>query len=193
MQKKMMKLEIGGIFFVILMSFFMQNLYDLSNHELIGIMFGSVNDSIWETTKTILFPYLLWGMIELLCVHPPFRRFAVIKIFTLYFAGIMYILLCLIFSPFGALSHSIPELTAEFICIMFASYLSYRLLFYDYKFEMLFMPSFFLFLLFIAFYCSFTPFPPNIYIFMDRTTNLYGLIPENIDAGAIALDILYRV
>ena len=95
MQKKMMKLEIGGIFFVIIMSVFMQNFYELSNHELIGIMFGSVNDSIWETAKTILFPYLLWGMIELLCVHPPFRKFAAIKIFTLYFAGTLYILLCL--------------------------------------------------------------------------------------------------
>lgn len=193
MQKKMIKLEIGGIFFVIIMSVFMQNFYELSNHELIGIMFGSVNDSIWETAKTILFPYLLWGMIELLCVHPPFRKFAAIKIFTLYFAGTLYILLCLIFSPFGALSHSIPELTAELVCIIFSSYLSYRLLFNDYEFEKLFMPSFFLLLLFIAFYCSFTPFPPKIYIFMDRATNLYGLIPDNIDAGAIVLDTLFRV
>lgn len=67
MQKKLMYLEIAGILFIVIMSVFMQNLLDLSGHTLIGVMFGSVNDSIWEIEKTLLFPYLLWAGIELLC------------------------------------------------------------------------------------------------------------------------------
>ena len=66
MQKKLMYLEIAGILFIVIMSVFMQNLLDLSGHTLIGVMFGSVNDSIWEIEKTLLFPYLLWAGIELL-------------------------------------------------------------------------------------------------------------------------------
>ena len=46
MQKKLMYLEIAGILFIVIMSVFMQNLLDLSGHTLIGVMFGSVNDSI---------------------------------------------------------------------------------------------------------------------------------------------------
>mgnify|MGYP003452262988 CR=1 FL=1 len=74
MQKKLMYLEIAGILFIVIMSVFMQNLLDLSGHTLIGVMFGSVNDSIWEIEKTLLFPYLLWAGIELLCIKIPFRK-----------------------------------------------------------------------------------------------------------------------
>ena len=55
MQKKLMYLEIAGIIFIVIMSVFMQNLLDLSGHTLIGVMFGSVNDSIWEIEKTVSF------------------------------------------------------------------------------------------------------------------------------------------
>ena len=79
MQKKLMYLEIAGILFIVIMSVFMQNLLDLSGHTLIGVMFGSVNDSIWEIEKTLLFPYLLWAGIELLCIKIPFRKFIVAK------------------------------------------------------------------------------------------------------------------
>ena len=54
MQKTLMKLEISGIFFILIMSVFMQNLYSISDRGLIGVLFGSVNDSIWETAKTLL-------------------------------------------------------------------------------------------------------------------------------------------
>ena len=54
MQKKLMYLEIAGILFIVIMSVFMQNLVDLSGHTRIGVMFGSVNDSIWEIEKTLL-------------------------------------------------------------------------------------------------------------------------------------------
>ena len=59
MSKKLIKFEIGGIFFVLIMSVFLQNLYILSDRQLIGVMFGSVNDSIWETAKTLLLPFIL--------------------------------------------------------------------------------------------------------------------------------------
>ena len=54
MQKKLMYLEIAGILFIVIMSVFMQNLLDLSGHTLIGVMFGSVNDSIWAVSYTHL-------------------------------------------------------------------------------------------------------------------------------------------
>ena len=193
MQKKMMKFEIGGIFFVLVFSVFLQNLYELSNHTLIGVMFGSVNDSIWETVKTILLTYLIWGMIELLCIHPPLHKFAPIKIFTMYLMGASYILLSLAYSLSGSPEHTLPEYFIAILCISFSAFLSYRLVLSDKKFKNLFAPSFFMLLLFIALFCSFTPFPPQNYVFMDRTTQFYGLIPRHIDAGGIALDTLYSL
>lgn len=48
-------------------------------------------------------------------------------------------------------------------------------------------------LLLIAVYCSFAVFPPHMILFEDIQTGMYGIIPEYIDSGAIALDTLYRV
>ena len=59
--------------------------------------------------------------------------------------------------------------------------------------EQLFLPCVFMMLLLIAVYCSFTVFPPHMILFEDIQTGMYGIIPEYIDSGAIALDTLYRV
>ncbi len=193
MQNKLMKFEIGGIFFVIIMSVFLQNLHSLCGRELIGVMFGAVNDSIWETAKTMLLPYLLWGIIEIMCIHPPFKKFVASKVISLYYLGVAYILLCLVFSLLNASSSYLFEFTSAIIAVSTASFLSYHLVQSHFELEKLFTPSFFMFLLFTALYCSFTPFPPNLYIFMDRATGLYGIIPEHIDTGAIVLDTLHSV
>ncbi len=193
MQNKMMKLEIAGIFFIIIMSVFLQNLFALTNRNLLGVMFGSVNNSIWEITKTLLFPYLLWSMLELLSIRPPFRRFVVTKTIALYSLGVSYIILCLIISVLGLDSGFLPEFIAAVVCISASLCLSYRLLNSRFNLSALFYPSIFMLLLFLAVYLSFTTFPPQIYIFMDRDTCLYGIIPEYIDKGAIALDTFYGI
>ena len=189
MQNKLLKTEIAGILFIIALSVFLQNLHSLCGRELIGVLFGSVNDSIWEICKTLLLPYLAWAMIELLTYRVHFRKFVVSKIISLYFLGISYIALCVIFSG----SNYMLEFTFAIVCVCFAFFLSYKLLYSHLKLDALFFPAFFMLLLFIAFYCSFTPFPPKNYIFMDRATSLYGIIPEYIDKGAIVLDTIYYV
>lgn len=193
MQKKIMHLEIAGIFFVIIVSVFLQNLYELSGYTLIGILFGSVNDSIWESTKTLLLPYLVWAIIELMCVRVPFHKFVAAKTITLYALGISYILISGVMGAVGSATICLPQFTAALLCVSFSAFASFRLLFSQIKCEILFAPSFFMLLLFLAFFCSFTPFPPKIYIFMDRATGFYGLIPHHIDTGALVLDTLYNV
>ena len=47
-QKKLLRLELAGMLFVVVSSVFLQNLYEISDRMVIGIMFGSGNDSIWE-------------------------------------------------------------------------------------------------------------------------------------------------
>ena len=191
MKKTILKLEISGIFFILMLSIFMQNLYSLCNRQLIGILFGSVNDSIWETAKTLLLPFILWAMIELLSVRPPFKQFVVSKIISLYYLGIAYIALCLVFTLFGIENEFVINFIIAIFSICTSMFLSYKLLFSGYTLENLFLPSFFMLMLFFAFYFSLTPFPPKMYIFEDRATKLYGIIPQNIDAGAALLDTLY--
>lgn len=193
MKDRLKKLEIAGIFFVIILSVFLQNLYGITNRNLVGVMFGSVNHSIWEFTKTLLLPYFLWSMIELLSVRTPFRRFVVSKTISLYFLGISYILITLVTNLLGLCTNALPELVAAVACVAMSQYLSLCLIRSDFDTKNLYMPSILLLLLFAALFLSFTVFPPEMYIFKDRDTGLYGIIPEYIDKGAIALDVFYSM
>ena len=185
MQKILMQLEIAGLFFTIVMSVFLQNLYALCNREVIGVIFGSVNDSIWEITKTVLFSYLIWSVFEILSIRMPFKRFVTVKVITLYILGISYILVSLVLSG--------SDFASAIVCTGFAGFLTLRLMFSRFEIQNHFAIAFFLLLLFGAVYCSFTPFPPHTFIFMDRTNGLYGIIPKYLDSGAIALDTLYYI
>lgn len=191
MKDRLKKLEIAGILFVIILSIFLQNLFNITNRNLIGVMFGSVNNSIWEFTKTLLFPYFLWSMIELLSVRTPFRRFVISKTISLYFLGLSYILITLATNLLGLCTNALPELIAAAVCVAAAQFLSMHLIKADFNTQNLYFPSIFLLLLFVALFLSFTVFPPEMYIFKDRDTGLYGIIPEYIDKGAIALDTFY--
>ncbi len=191
MKKRMITFEIAGLFFVIIMAVFLQNLYSLSGGAVMGIMFGSVNDSIWELAKTVLVAYIVWSIIEIMCLKAQFHRFVVARVISLYFLGLFYIMECLVFAAADGTSHSMPEFAAAIAAVLSASFLSYRFMLSDLKLERLFAPAVFMLLLFLALYCSFTPFPPKSYIFMDRTTGLYGIIPDYIDTGAIALDTAF--
>ena len=117
MQKKLIKTEIGGIFFVLVISLFLQNLYALSGNALLSVLFGSANDSIWETLKTLLLPFILWSALELMCLKPRFHKFAAAKIITLYLTGVLYIALCLLFSLFSRQRRSISLKNSSFALI----------------------------------------------------------------------------
>ncbi len=191
MPKKLKNLEIIGIFFVLAMSVFLQNLYNLSNHNLIGILFGSANRSIWESLKAIILPYIIWAILELGCLHPHMHKFAVSKIITIYFISAVYLGLCFLFSLFSNGEQPVAQLTITIVCVSLGAFLSQKLYFSVFELEKLFVPFMFLLLLFCAFYFSFTPFPPHNALFLDPETGLYGIIPQYIDRGATALDAIY--
>lgn len=182
-RKALLLSEAGGFLFVIISSVFMSNLFELCGGNLVGVMFGSVNKSIWESCKTLLLPYLVWGLIELLCLSPKMRRFTAAKTISLYFLGLSYIAFRLIINT------NIP---AELLCTAAAFALSYFLYSSNIRLEYFFSPSVFLLFLFWAVYFSFTPFPPENTVFIDPQTNLYGIIPSHFDRGAAVLDVLYQ-
>lgn len=191
--EKMLRLDIAGAFFIIIFSVLLQNLRVICPGALIGIMLGSANTSIWEIAKTVFISYIIWSIIEAMCLAGRFHRYVVARVCSLYFLGGLYILLCLLFSLFDGESYSMPELTAAIASVVLSLFLSRRLMLSGLKLEGLFAPAIFMTLLFLALYCSLTPFPPHIFIFEDRVTGLYGIIPEYIDRGAIVLDTIYGV
>ena len=185
--KSLIIMDAAGIIFVLIISLFMSKLNDLCNGSLVGMLFGSVNHSIWESCKTLLLPYLIWGMIELMSLSPRMHSFTVAKTLSLLFLGIAYIGIRLIFG------YAKPGIFAAVICVTAAFAMSFFL--YKSRFDLsaLFPVSVFLLFLFWAVYFSFTPFPPKNLIFLDPQTGIHGIIPAHFDLGAAKLDAIYYI
>ena len=185
--KALISMEAIGVFFVLICSFIMSKLNDFCGGNLVGMMFGSVNQSIWESCKTLLLPYLLWGLIELMSLSPHMHRFTAVKTIALFFLGITYICIRLLFG------YNNPNVFDAVICVSATFALSFFLYNSKFDFSSLFPPSVFLLFLFWALYFSFTPFPPQNIIFRDPQTGICGIIPSHIDLGASVLDAIYYI
>ena len=183
MDKKRLAADICGVGFVAAGAWFMRQLYEWSGHELLGILFGAVNGSIWEACKTLLLPFLIWSVLELLSIRMPLHRFVAAKTAALYLLGFSYILLRLL--SFGDVSAAAMSLCA-------ATVLSLVLFYAPLPQNALFAPSVALLFLFVSLYFSLTPFAPHNPVFLDKATGMYGLIPDDLDYGAIALDAMTK-
>ncbi len=183
MDKRFLAVEILGVAFVAACSAFMRRLYAWTDGELLGILFGSVNGSAWELCKTLLLPFLIWSLLELLTLRLPFHRFVAAKAAALYALGVSYLLL----------SQLTGGIAAGMICVPGAFALSFLLCGSSLRLRWMFAPALVLLFLFVALYFSLTPFPPRHEFFRDSLTGMYGIIPRHFDYGAAALDALNSV
>lgn len=193
MKKETVKMQIWGIIVVPLMIILFKNLYSLTNGALLGIFFGSVNNSMWEQTKVVMLSYFIWSLVEAVGKRSGFHRFAVSRMISIWLVGAFCILSYLLIYALGIENANLPRVICAIAVCFSAFALSARLEYGERKIEQLFLPCVFMMLLLIAVYCSFTVFPPHMVIFEDTAMGMYGIIPEYIDSGAIALDTLYRV
>lgn len=184
MDNRLKRLEIVGVFFVFISGTLLHFLYDWSNGGMLGVLFGSVNESVWEHIKIFAMPYIVWSVIELACSIPYFRQFIVAKVLGLY-------LLCGLITGFFYLYTMILgrhvlfiDITSVFMWIAIAHIFSYRATTSYKDLRHLFPLCLGLLFLFLAMYFSFTAVPPHIELFKDPVTGMYGIIPENIDVGA---------
>jgi len=181
------KTEITGIFFIMIFSLFLRYYYQWGGGAL-AVLVSSVNNSIWENIKVFVISYMIWGAIEILTIRPSFKRFVVAKVITIYIAGLSgMIILCAAAILLGKFEFwLVIALIIVFVC--FSQFASYRLISSQRDLKKIFVPSVFLLVLLIVMLCCFSVFPPQINLFKDFDTGLFGIIPEHIDIGAFYLD-----
>ena len=178
-EKHFVRLEAAGVVFVVVVALFMRNLYVWCDGDLPGILFGAVNNSPWESCKTLLFPYLLWGLLELMTLRLHTRRFVAAKTLSLYALALFYLLM----RPWGA------EPIATLLSICSAFLMSYMLYNSSLPLHGIFPLAVCLLFLFWVLFFSLTPFPPRLSIFRDETTGMYGIVPRCFDYGAVAQEL----
>lgn len=182
-KNKLIIAELLGVFVVIAGTLFLRNIYALSGNSTLGVVFGSVNLSVWEKSKGISISYFLFGLIELLCLKPYFRRFVVSKVFGLCAALASFLVIDSFFedlSPYGNLT-----LIIAVVCGFLCSYILYSS---QININQFFAPACFLLMLIFIMTFSFTVFPPKLPVFRDPMTGCYGVAQPSFDMGAVALN-----
>lgn len=189
MNKKLFKiLEIVGIGVIYLIATILHFVYDWTNGSVLSILFGAVNESVWEHVKIFIAGYVVWAMVELLWVKPPFKRFIVAKVTSLCFLSAGIIIFFYAYTYFTGEAILFVDLASSVAFVALSQYLSYRLTTGSSDIESYFPISIMMLMLFFVMFFSFTIFPPKLGLFRDPITGMYSIVEDYIDVGAFYLD-----
>lgn len=193
MDKKLFRrLEIAGVFFTFFFAVFLHFIYDLTNGSIVSIIFGSVNESIWEHMKIYGISYVIWAVVELLVIKPKFKQFVVSKMIALTFLLLAIPLFYYGYTFFTKEPILFVDIGTSIVWVIISFFISYRLVLSDKDLSGFYHISLLVLLLYIVMFFSFSVFPPKLELFRDTVTGMYGIIPQNIDSGAISLDLIYK-
>ncbi len=185
-KKTLLRLEIAGPVIVFIIASLLHFIYYL-NPNILTSLFGAVNESIWEHIKIFSIAYLFYAFIEFLTAKPALKRFVVSKTLGLTSQGVVIPVLYYTITIFTKKPVLIIDLLIGLSSAVVGFLVSYRVYKSDKEIEKYFLTSLMvLFLILMSLLC-FTYFPPQAEIFRDVVTGEYGVVPENIDMGAFAL------
>lgn len=189
MKNKLFKtLSIIGVPVIYAIASALHFFYDLTNGSVLAILFSAVNESVWEHVKIFAVGFVIWSVIELLWAKPPFKKFIVAKTLSLYFLSLAIIVFFYSYTTIIGEPILAVDLISSAIFVALSQYITYRLTLSDNNIEEYFIVCIMLIMLYFVMFFSFTLFPPEIDLFKDPVTGMYGIIDENIDFGAVFLD-----
>ena len=181
-QSRFCKMEIMGVLFTFLMGTLLHFVYTWSNGAVWSILFGAINESVWEHVKIFAMPYLLWGVFELACARPYFKMFVISKVVGLYFLAAAIILFYYIYSGILGSNVLAVDIISVFVWISLAHAVSYRLALLERDIRAWFVPALFALLLFGAMYFGCPAAPRRTELLRDPGTKTHGLYTAGLSA-----------
>lgn len=173
--KKLVKIEIAGVLFTYFSGIFLKQASKIFDFNVWTIIFGAVNNSLWEEMKCFAFPYLIWACIEFCMIKPPLRIFTVSKSTGLYAIISLFIIQFAFSFVLFDNSFDLIKIMTELIWCIIAHYVSYKILTSGTDVNDIFILSIFMIILFLSMYLSFTVNPPHFKIFKDAQMQIYGI------------------
>ncbi|MBD3214996.1 MAG: hypothetical protein GF311_20460 [Candidatus Lokiarchaeota archaeon] len=175
MRNRILKWQIGGSIFIIMFGSFLHFLFELSGNFLPVGAISAVNESIWEHLKLGYWPLVFFGILEYRYVNKESQNF--------FLANLVSALLILFIIPVFFYSYTaiIGEhiLWLDIFSFIFAvnvgQFVSYKIMMKsEYNLEISYISLFGIIIIGVLF-VVFTYFPPQIPLFQDSLTGLYGI------------------
>ncbi len=171
---KQKKISIIGAITVSLLASLFHFLYAFSGDSFAVGLIAAVNESVWEHTKILYFPFLFFSIVEYFVLKPDFKRFFAAKAVALGFISAAMISFFYTYTGALGVESLAVDIIWTFVLAILAFVISYRLYNSGYRLERYFVLFCLLFFGQLAMEIFFTPYPPQVPLFMDTESGLYG-------------------
>lgn len=167
--------EAVGCAVIYLAAVYLHFAYPLSGGSALGILFGAVNESVWEHAKIFSAAYIGWSLLQLSWLRVRFRQYVTAKCIGL------YVLMGLIIGGFYAYTavtgKNIPcvDILSSAVSVVLVQAMTFFLETGDNRLSEYFAPAVMLLMLYYLMFFSFTIFPPKIGLFRDPVSGGYGI------------------
>jgi len=150
-------------------------IYDWSGHLRFTAIFGSVNESVWEHIKILLWPYLLWSFAEYYILRPEPKRLIIARTAGAYAIAGLTIAVFYIYT--GVLGRNVTwvDILSAGLWLLAGEIISMRILNSRRPVREYYLISLASLVLLVVMLLCFTVSPPRLGLFADPVTGLFGL------------------
>jgi len=166
---------LGGTVFCFAAALLLHFVYDWSGRLRFAAIFASVNESVWEHVKIILWPYLLWSFAVYYLLHPDLRRLVVARTAGAYLTGALVI--CFFYIYIGVIGRNIAwlNIASTAVWLLVGEIVGMRILNARRAGREYYLVALAAMVLLVVTLLCFTVSPPQLGLFADPATGLYGL------------------
>ncbi len=149
--------------------------YDWSGGLRFTALLASVNESVWEHIKILLWPYLLWSFAVYYILRPDSRRLIAARTAGAYTIAVLTI--CFFYIYTGILGRNVAwvDISAAALWLLAGEIVSLRILNGRWATREYYLISVAALVLLVVMLLCFTVSPPRLGLFADPATGLYGL------------------
>lgn len=174
--QKILKVEIAGTIFIILLGSALHFTYSLSGSNAVAGFFSAVNESVWEHLKLAYWPAMFWTMIIKSFLGKKVNNFLAAKFLG---ACVMVVFIPAVFYGYTAFTgESIlaVDIASFFVAVIVGQLVSYRLFRFKHQLSPIITAGAVAAAVALAAsFIVFTFYPPHLPIFQDSTTGNYGV------------------
>lgn len=175
MKRNILRWQFIGFVFTGIFGVLLHFAYEWSGENPVIAIFSGVNESTWEHMKLLFFPLFIYSLIEARILRDEYPNFWCVKLKGTLLGLLM---IPIVFYTANGVFGKTPDwfnITIFFISAAITFVYETKLLKRDKIFCLFEKGAFIVFVILAALFAIFTFFPPNIPIFMDPITKLYGI------------------
>ncbi|UCC18368.1 MAG: hypothetical protein JSV62_09650 [Promethearchaeota archaeon] len=180
MKKTVLYWEIIGIIFIVLIGALFHFMFELSNYwRPLGAIFP-VNESVWEHLKLPYWPLIIFSLIEYGFIRKDANNFILGKTISFIIAISTIMIIFYSYTAIFGVELLIVDILSFVLGVIIGQIVSYKIITTDRLSMWYANTSWIIFIGFGIMFAIFTYFPPNLLIFQDSETGLYGIIEHFI-------------